>query len=35
MRDVYPNIDDCNPKKYRILIAFDNMVADMRKKKKN
>lgn len=35
IRNVYPNIDDYNPKKYKILIAVDNMVADMLRKKKN
>lgn len=35
MRNVYSNIDDYNPKKYKILIAVDNMVADMLRKKKN
>ena len=30
MRDVYKNIDDYNPdKENKILIAFDNMIADM------
>ena len=29
MDDVYSNIDDCNPKRKRkILIVFDNMIAD-------
>ena len=30
MDDVYNNIDDCNPKiKRKILIAFDDMIADI------
>ena len=30
MQDVYNNIEDCNPiKKHKILIVFDDMIADM------
>ena len=30
MRDVYKNINDCNPdKENKILIVFDDMTADM------
>ena len=30
MQDVYKNIEDCNPiKKRKILIVFDDMIADM------
>ena len=30
MQDVYKNIDDCNPRKKRkVLIVFDDMIADM------
>ena len=35
MDDVYNNIDDCNPKRKRkILIAFDDMIADNMTNKK-
>ena len=35
MHDVYKNIDDCNPdKENEILIAFDDMIADMIPNKK-
>ena len=35
MHDVYKNIDDYNPDKaYKILIAFDDMIADMIHNKK-
>ena len=35
MQDVYKNIEDCNPRKKRkILIAFDDMIADMINNKK-
>ena len=35
MRDVYKNIDEYNPdKESKILIAFDDMIADMIHKKK-
>ena len=30
MQDVYKNIEDCNPiKKRKVLIVFDDMIADM------
>ena len=30
MDDIYKNIEECNPnKKLKILIAFDDMIADM------
>ena len=30
MQDVYKNIDDYNPKKkHKVLIVFDDMIADM------
>ena len=36
MQDVYKNIDKCNVNKERkILIAFDNMIADMINNKLN
>ena len=35
MHDVYKNIDDCNPdKQSKILIVFDDMIADMIPNKK-
>ena len=35
MNDVYKNIDDCNPnKENKILIVFDDMIADMIHNKK-
>ena len=35
MCDVYKNVDECNiDKERKILIAFDNMIADIIKKKK-
>ena len=35
MQDVYKNIEDYNPgKKHKILIVFDDMIADMINKKK-
>ena len=35
MNDVYKNIDDCNPnKENKILIGFDDMIADMIHNKK-
>ena len=35
MQDVYKNIDDCNPdKENKILIVFDDMIADMIDNKK-
>ena len=35
MQDVYKNINDYNPdKKYKILIVFDDMIADMINNKK-
>ena len=35
MQDVYKNIDDCNPdKENKILIVFDDMIADMINNKK-
>ena len=35
MQDVYKNIEDCNPgKKRKILIVFDDMIADMINNKK-
>ena len=35
MRDVYKNIDDYNPdKENKILIVFDNVIADMIHNKK-
>ena len=35
MDDVYQNIKECNPnKKYKILIVFDDMIADMLRNKK-
>ena len=35
MHDVYKNIDDCNPdKENKILIVFDDMIADMINNKK-
>lgn len=35
MQDIYKNIDDYNPNKNRkILIAFDNKIADMISNKK-
>ena len=36
MHDVYKNIDDCNPdKENKILIVFDDMIADIQHKKLN
>ena len=36
MNDVYPNTDDYNPnKKPKILILFDDMIADMPRTKWN
>ena len=36
MQDVYKNIEDYNPgRKRKILIVFDDMIADMINKKKN
>ena len=36
MNDVYPNTDDYNPnKKPKILILFDDMIADMSRTKRN
>ena len=35
MDDIYKNIEDCNPnKKRKILIVFDDMIADMLSNKK-
>ena len=35
MDDIYKSIEDCNPnKKRKILILFDNMIADMVSNKK-
>ena len=34
MDDVYNNIDDHNPKKRKILIVFDDMIADIKTNKK-
>ena len=35
MDDVYENIDDCNPsRKRKILIVFDDMIADIMRNKK-
>ena len=35
MDDVYQNIDDCNPsRKRKILIVFDDMIADIMSNKK-
>ena len=35
MHDLYKSIDDCNPdKEYKILIVFDDMIADMIHNKK-
>ena len=35
MDDIYKSIEDCNPnKKSKILIVFDNMIADMVSNKK-
>ena len=35
MQDVYKNIEDCNPgKESKILIVFDDMIADMINNKK-
>ena len=35
MDNIYKSIDDCNPnKKPKILIVFDNMIADMVSNKK-
>ena len=35
MQDVYKNIEDYNPRKNRkVLIVFDDMIADMIKNKK-
>ena len=35
MRDVYKNIEDCNPRRIRkVLIVFDDMIADMINNKK-
>ena len=35
MQDIYKNIEDCNPgKKGKILIVFDDMIADMINNKK-
>ena len=35
MQDVYKNIEDCNPRKNRkVLIVFDDMIADMINNKK-
>ena len=35
MDDIYKNIEECNPnKKHKILIAFDDMIADMCSNKK-
>ena len=34
MDDIYKNIEECNPnKKQKILIVFDDMIADMRNNK--
>ena len=36
MQDVYKNMEDYNPeKKRKILIVFDDMIADMINNKKN
>ena len=36
MDDIYKNIEEYNPnKKRKILIVFDNMIADMLSNKKN
>ena len=35
MDDIYKNIEECNPnKKRKILIAFDDVIADMLSNKK-
>ena len=35
MDDIYKNIEECNPnKKCKILIAFDDVIADMLSNKK-
>ena len=35
MNDIYKNIEECNPnKKCKILIAFDDVIADMLSNKK-
>ena len=35
MDDIYKNIEECNPnKKQKILIVFDDMIADMLSNKK-
>ena len=35
MQDVYKNIEDCNPRKKRkIIMVFDDIIADMINKKK-
>ena len=35
MDDVYENIDDCNPsRKRKILIVFDDIIADIMKNKR-
>ena len=35
MDDIYKNIEECNPnEKRKILIVFDNMIADMLSNKK-
>ena len=35
MYDIYKNIEECNPnKKRKILIVFDDMIADMFSNKK-
>ena len=34
MDDIYKNIKEYNPKKSKILIAFDDMIADMLSNKK-
>ena len=34
MQDIYKNIEDCNPgNKRKVLIVFDDMIADMMNKK--
>ena len=35
MNDVYPNIDDYNPKKNKILIVSDNMITKILSNKKH
>ena len=34
MQDVYKNIEDYNPDKKKVLIIFDDMIADMISNKK-